>query len=88
MIYAHVLDAGHSLPPEHPLGGGNRQIRTTPPPLARGVIPVIAWSRCVETPGSAPHSPLKAKASAHVRDATDPWGADAMAVCGVSVTPR
>jgi len=41
-----------------------------------------------ETPGSAPHSPLKAKASAHVRDATDPWGADAMAVCGVSVTPR
>ena len=23
---------------------GNRQIRTTPPPLARGVIPVIAWS--------------------------------------------
>ena len=35
-----------------------------------------------ETPGSAPHSPLKAKASAHVRDATDPWGADAMAVGG------
>ena len=41
-----------------------------------------------ETPGSAPHSPLKAKASAHVRDATDPWGADAMAVCGVSVNTR
>ena len=41
-----------------------------------------------ETPGSAPHSPLKAKASAHVRDATDPWGADAMVVCGASVTTR
>jgi hypothetical protein len=26
------------------LTGGNRQIRTTPPPLARGVTPVIAWS--------------------------------------------
>ena len=41
-----------------------------------------------ETPGSAPHSPLKAKASAHVRDATDPWGADATAVCGVAVSAR
>jgi hypothetical protein len=41
-----------------------------------------------ETLGSAPHSPPKAKASAHVRDATDPWGADAMAVYGVSVTTR
>jgi len=26
------------------LRGGNRQIRTTPPPLARGVTPVIAGS--------------------------------------------
>ncbi len=27
-----------------PLRGGNRPIRTTVPPLARGVTPVIAWS--------------------------------------------
>ena len=26
------------------LRGGNRQIRTTVPPLARGVTPVIAWA--------------------------------------------
>ena len=26
------------------LTGGNRQIRTTVPPLARGGTPVIAWS--------------------------------------------
>jgi hypothetical protein len=28
----------------HVFRGGNRQIRTTIPPLARGVNPVIAWS--------------------------------------------
>ncbi len=33
-----------SLPSSRPFRGGNRQIRTTPPPLARGVTPVIAWS--------------------------------------------
>ena len=39
-------------PPQSPhpspgvqLTGGNRQIRITVPPLARGVTPVIAWSR-------------------------------------------
>ena len=29
----------------HVFRGGNRQIRTTAPPLARGGTPVIAWSR-------------------------------------------
>ena len=42
------LSTALSLSP-HPspgvqLRGGNRQIRTTIPPLARGVTPVIAWA--------------------------------------------
>ena len=36
--------ARRSWPSSRPLRGGNRQIRTTPPPLARGGTPVIVWA--------------------------------------------
>ena len=59
-----------------------------PVPAHVTVTAVPAKKDGEETPGSAPHSPLKAKASANVRDATNVDGADAMAVCGVSAAPR
>ena len=68
--------------PQHAFPRDGDHAITLMAPLSDAGVP--AKKDGEETPGSAPHSPLKAKASAHVRDATDPWGADAMAVCGVS----
>jgi len=40
----HPILLRRSWPSSRPSRGGNRQIRTTPTPLARGGTPVIAWS--------------------------------------------